>query len=443
MPNPKERTDAWDPKMTYVIGHQRPDTDAIASALGYAWYLSAAGEPNVVAARAGQPGEQAVFALKRFEQTSPHLLSGVAPTFGHVAQEQSYVLPESPLPFAMQRVAEGARVIPIVDADGRPSGIVTPLALARAYTAPMNVTQMLAQRCQAIAEPPVAFCDRDRISDHRSALLRSETDDFVIVSDQGEYIGVATRRKILEPPRARLILVDHNELSQAVADAEEAEVVGVLDHHRLGNAPTSLPIPFVVEPVGSTSTLVGEHCQSHHLNPPPGLAGMLLSGILSDTLVFRSPTTTDRDIAIADWLAKLANVEARVYGEELLRAAPGLSARAAEDVLETDRKAYVMGGQSISIGQVEVTGLQELPNRRAELVALLQETRQREGLALMALMVTDIVTSRSHMLAAGDNWIMTALPFNRIAEGEYDLEDMVSRKKQLVPTLSAILEELR
>ena len=170
---------------------------------------------------------------------------------------------------------------------------------------------------------------------------------------------------------------------------------------------------------------------------------MLLSGILSDTLVFRSPTATDRDTAIAEWLAKLANVDARVYGEELLRAAPGLSARAAADILETDRKAYTMGGLSISIGQVEVTGLQELPNRRAELVAALQEMRVREGLTLACLMITDIVTSRSHMLATGETWVMTALPFNRIADGEYDLDDMVSRKKQLVPTLSAILEELR
>ena len=286
MPNLKDRAEIWDPNITYVIGHQRPDTDAIASALGYAWFLTAGGQQNVMAARAGQPGDQANFAMKRFEQSAPTLLSGVAPTFAHVAQEQAYVMPESPLPIAMQRVAEGARVIPIVDADGKPSGIVTPLALARAYTAPMNVTQMLAQHCQAISEPAVTFSDRDRISDHRASLLRSETDDFVIVSQQGEYIGVATRRKILEPPRAHLILVDHNEMSQAVADAEEAEVVAVLDHHRLGNAPTALPIPFVVEPVGSTSTLVAEHCRAANLEPPSCLAGMLLSGILSDTLVF-------------------------------------------------------------------------------------------------------------------------------------------------------------
>ncbi|HLK57385.1 MAG TPA: DHHA2 domain-containing protein [Chthonomonadaceae bacterium] len=439
----KDRHDRWDPKMTYVIGHRRPDTDAIASALGYAWYLREIGQENIMAARAGQPGEQAMFALKRFELQPPLLLTGVAPTFGHAAKPQPSVSPNDPLPAAMARVAEGDRVIPVVDEQGKPSGVVTSLALARAYTAPMNVTLMLAQPCQSIAETPVAFAERDRISDHRNALLRSETDDFLVVTETGQYVGVATRRVILEPPRARLILVDHNELSQAIADADEAEIIAVLDHHRLGNAPTAIPIPFVVEPVGSTCTLVAEHCQVHRLEPPAALAGMMLSGILSDTLVFRSPTATERDRQAAGWLAEWAHVDALQYGEELLRASPGLAARSAEDILDTDRKSYQMGEYTVSIGQVEVTSLAELPEHRAALLAALQERRERENLALIGLMVTDVVMGRSRMLCQGDPWILTALPFTHITDTEFDLEDMVSRKKQLVPVLMAVLEEPR
>ncbi len=439
----KERSDRWDPNRVYVIGHQRPDTDAIASALGYAWFLLSTGMENVIAARAGQPGEQAVFALKRFEQTAPSLVTGVAPTFGHVAIMQPYVRPEDPLPAAMARVAEGDRVVPVVDADGRPVGIVTSLALARAYTAPMNVTLMLAQPCKNIAEVAPALNHRDRILDHRTGLLRSETDDFLIVSETGEYLGVATRRHILEPPRAKLILVDHNELSQAVNDAQEAEIVGVLDHHRLANAATATPIPFVVDPVGSTSTLVAEQCRLHDLTPPRGIAGMMLSGMLSDTLVFRSPTTTDRDRVAARWLADIAGVDIETYGHELLRAQPGLAERPAGDVLDSDRKNYEINGQAVSVGQVEVTGLQELPDRRGELLEALNERRVREALVLSALMVTDVVTGRSHLLCVGENWILTALPFKRVSEGEFDLGEMVSRKKQLVPILMAIIEELR
>lgn len=180
----KDRVERWDPDTIYVIGHQRPDTDTIAAALGYAWYLNQVGQP-VTAARAGQPGEQALFALERFGQAPPHLLNGVAPTFGHCAQAQVTIPPEAPLPAAMARVAEGNRVIPFVDSDGKPRGVVTSLALARAYTAPVNVTVMLAQPCQSIAETPIMFNSFDRISDHRALLLRSETDDFVVISELG------------------------------------------------------------------------------------------------------------------------------------------------------------------------------------------------------------------------------------------------------------------
>ncbi len=439
----KDRSDRWDPSRIYVIGHQRPDTDAIASALSYAWFLKSTGHESVVAARAGQPGAQAVFALKRFEQASPTLLTGVAPTFGHVATMQPFVRPEDPLPAAMVRVAEGDRMVPVVDSDGKPVGIVTSLALARAYTAPMNVTMMLAQNCKSIAEASPTLNHRDRILDHRTGLLRSETDDFLIVSETGEYLGVATRRKILDPPRAQLILVDHNELSQAVNDAVEAEIVGVLDHHRLANAATAAPIPFMVDPVGSTCTLVAEQCRLHDLSPPAGIAGMMLSGILSDTLVFRSPTTTDRDRLAARWLSALASVETEMYGHELLRAQPGLTERSAGDVLDTDRKTYEINGQSISIGQVEVTGLQELPDRRKELLDALDERRVRESLTFIGLMVTDVVTGTSHLLCVGERWVLTALPFTRSADGDFDLGEMVSRKKQLVPILMAILEDLR
>lgn len=444
MPTIRERLDSWDPEVIYVVGHQRPDTDAIASALGFAWYLSQIEPENdIQAARAGQPGKQALFALKRFELANPLFLAGVAPTFGHAAIRQTSVRPTDGIPAAMMRVAEGDRVIPLVDENNKPAGVVTSLALARAYTAPVNIMYTLAQPSSSLAEQPQMFYSRDKISDHRNSLLRSEIDDFLVISDDGEYVGVATRRRILEPPRARLYLVDHNELGQAVTDAEEAEIIGVLDHHRLGNSPTASPIPFVVDVVGSTSTLVAEHCKTAGLVPPQGLAGMLLSGVLSDTLVFRSPTTTPRDKVIAEWLEGIAGIDRFAYGEELLHAAPGLGTRTVQEILDTDRKSYQMGGHPVSLAQVEVTGFQSLPERRAELLATMEEWRQREGAALFGLMVTDIVTGTSRMLARGDKWVLTTLPFTRVGEGEYDLEEMVSRKKQLVPALSALLDETR
>lgn len=440
----KDRYETWDPEWTYVIGHQRPDTDAIASALAYAWFLQQSGVEKVRAIRAGQPVEQTRFALNRFNMQAPRLMTGVAPTFGHVARSQVTVGPHAPLAQAVTHLAGGVRVVPVVDEKQQCHGIITPLALARAASVALSASlNPFKQPCVEVAERSSVFHAQDRISDHRAALLRSDEDDFIVVDTDNRYIGVATRRRILQPPRARLVLVDHNELGQAVAGADEADIVGVLDHHRLGNPSTALPIPFVVEPVGCTCTLVAEQCQQHGFQPPAGLAGMMLSGILSDTLVFRSPTTTNRDIEAAAWLADLSNTNVESYGNELLRAAPGLTARDVEEIVDADRKTYEMGGKHVSIAQVEVTGFQELPQRRDEILDALQRQCQREGLALACVMITDVVEGLSHLLCRGENWILDAFPFARQGEGEFDLEDIVSRKKQLVPTLHAVMEEIK
>lgn len=450
-----ERPDNWDPETVYVIGHRRPDTDAIASALGYAWFLAHTGHANVRSMRAGQPPDQTVFALKRFGQAPPPLLTAVAPTFGHVAEKRPVVSPDAPLAHAMARLAEGEQVVPVVDAaSGRPMGVVTPLALARAYSQTLNAeagngrgrsTTALPFAppllCREIAEVVPTFAVSDRISDHRSSLLRAESNQFLVVDEQGRYAGLATQSDVLSPPRAKLILVDHNELSQAVAGADEAEIVGVLDHHRLGNPPTAAPIPFVVDPVGSTSTLVAEQCRARNLAPPFGIAGLLLSGILSDTLVFRSPTTSERDREVAPWLARHCGVtNVAAFGDELLRASPGFVSRTADEIVDGDRKAYEMAGLNVSVGQVETTGLQELPQRKGDILAALDDRRGRESLSLICLMVTDVVTGRSRLLCRGETRLVTALPFSRLGDGEFDLGDMVSRKKQLVPTLLNALE---
>ena len=444
MPNSAmDRSEFWDAKLTYVIGHQRPDTDAIAAAIGYAWILGETGQEHLLAVRAGQPGPQAQYALQRFEQPAPRLLSAVAPTFWHIAEPRTSALPDAPLQEAMGLLADGGEpMIPVVGADKKPLGVITPLALARAYGRSLGGSQTpkKALTCSDVCEVVPTFESHERISDHRNALLRSDENEFLVVDESGLYKGMATQRQILQPPRARLILVDHNELSQAVAGANEADIVGVLDHHRLGNAPTVSPIPFVVEPVGSTSTLVAERCRANRKTPPRPIAGMLLSGILSDTLAFRSPTTGERDKVMAQWLASVCRIDERLYGEELLRVATGLGSRSIEDILDSDRKAYTMANMSVSIGQVEVTGMQELPQRRADILAAMDERRDKENLDLIALMVTDVVTGKSHLLCRGASKLTSVLPFSRIQDGEYELGDIVSRKKQLAPALQNAIE---
>ncbi len=438
----RERHDPWRSELTYIIGHQRPDMDSIAAAVGYAWCLGQTTDERVVAARAGQVGAQAAFALGYFGLKPPRVLSSAAPTFGHVAAPQEPVAPDSPLLEAMSRLAQGERLVPVVG-ESRLLGGLTPLALARAYGQVVRgEAGASAQTCRDYIEQMPTLPSSDRISDRRGALLRGSGEEFLVVGDDGHYLGIASRQCLLEPPRARLILVDHNELSQAVTGADEAEIVGVLDHHRLGNAPTAAAIPFVVEPVGSTSTLVAEACRRRDVAPPPGIAGLLLSGILSDTLAFRSPTFTPRDRQAADWLAGLSDVGLDEYGRELIHASPGLVDRSADEIVDGDRKNYEMAGRAVSVAQVEVTGFEELPERKSDLLDAMAVRREREGLALICLMVTDVVTVQSVLLCQGESAIRSNLPFHREGPREFDLGSIVSRKKQLVPALQSALEEL-
>ena len=432
MPSPQ-----WDPDAHYVVGHQRPDMDAVASAAAYAWLLSETREfAAPVAARAGAVPPQAVFALKQFEWPAPRLLSTVAPTFGQAATRRSAVPPEAPLSAGLECLNQGYRVVPVAYPSGRPLGIVTALALARAFA-----RGEFSQTCGALAQDVPRLRDDEWISEHRSMLLRREDDDYVVVDSEGRYTGLATRAAILEPPRARLILVDHNELGQAVSGAEEAEVVAVLDHHRLGNAGTPAPIPFVVDPVGSTCTLVAERCRAAKKTPPPALAGLMLSGLLSDTLLYRSPTTTPRDRSIGAWLAPLAKVDPDTYGRELLTSGSGLSADARK-ILEHDRKSYEMSGRRVAIAQVEVASLEELSAKEEALREALEKLRERESLSLACLMVTDVVRAHSRLLCAGDSILQRALPFPRLSDGLFELGPMVSRKKQLVPLLEDLIRNL-
>ena len=441
--SPRERHDPWRSDLTYIIGHQRPDMDAIASAVGYAWCLSEMGNDGVVAARAGQVGPQAAFALGYFGVRPPHVLSSAAPTFAHVAEPQVPVHPWDTLAESMARLAQGERLVPVADESGKLLGGLTPLSLARAYAQiASGEVRASDQNCRTFVEDLPKLPASDRIRDRRGALLRGGGEEFLVVTDEGRYLGTTNRQCLLEPPRAKLILVDHNELAQAVTGADEAEIVGVLDHHRLGNASTVLPIPFVVEPVGSTSTLVAEACRRYHAAPPLEIAGLLLSGILSDTLVFRSPTTTARDQEAAEWLAVLSKVDIADYGQHLIQSSPGMVDRSADDIVDGDRKNYEMAGKAVSVAQVEVTGFQELPERKADLLAALEARVEREHLAFICLMVTDVVTIQSRLLCRGDQQIRAGLPFARQGPSEFELGSIVSRKKQLVPALQGALEGL-
>jgi manganese-dependent inorganic pyrophosphatase len=443
----------------YVTGHVNPDTDSIASAMGYAWLLRERDGLDAVAARAGAINAQTSWVLKYLGLEPPTLLTDASPRFESVVHRFDTTLPDRPLRDAWTIANRTGGVAPLVNQDGSPYGLITGESLF-AFLGKMvgpnpkkeniSIGDILEQPSKQAAETHVSkFQASTRIRDVINRLLREERDEFFVVDDSGRYIGICRQRDLLNPPRLKIILVDHNEAVQAVGSLEEAELLEILDHHRLGNPSTHVPIRFTVDIVGSTSTLVSEKTEQAGLSTPPELAGMLLAGLLSDTLILTSPTTTERDKLAAERLSRWAFVggsalvdeTVQSYGQKVLSASAGLQSRDPKDIVSSDMKIYTAGGYEFAIAQAEVSDLYEVSEKLDSLNKALRELRDSKGLDFAMLMVTDVVRGSSRILVTDEPpALLEDLPYPPMHDGTRLAEGVVSRKKQLLPGVLGLLE---
>jgi manganese-dependent inorganic pyrophosphatase len=444
---------------TYVVGHVNPDTDAIASAMGYAWYRAQNSEAEVTAARGGAINAQTAWVLERLGLAAPELLTDASPRFESVALRFDTVSPDQPLRDAWAIANRTGTVAPVVEADRTPFGLVTGFSLFRSLSdlvgahpdrQDMSLAELFDLPSSEAADKNVPkFLLGSRIRDSLHRVLRGERNEFFVVDENDRYVGVCRQRDLLNPPRLQLILVDHNEVGQSIRSLDEADLLEVLDHHRLSNPPTRLPIRFRVDPVGSTSTLVSERIEDVGMGAPPELAGLLLAGVLSDTLLLSSPTTTDRDHRAAKRLARWAFVggspledeSIESFGRALLQAGAGLATRDPMSVITSDLKIYDAAGMHFGISQVEVTDLVEVEEHLAPLRDALKGLIDQRGLDFAMLMITDIVEGSSRILMQSAPPVLAELPYIRSEDDLLDASGVVSRKKQLLPVVLAMLEE--
>ncbi len=444
----------------YVTGHVNPDTDSIASAMGYAWLLRERDGMDTIAARAGALNPQTAWVMKYLGMEPPSLLTDASPRFESVVRRYDTTTPDRPLRDAWLIANRTGGVAPLINQDGTPFGLITGKSLfgfLGKMVGPypnkedIKISQLLEQPCQMAAETRVTrFQASTRIRDVINRLLREERDEFFVVDEAGRYVGLCRQRDLLNPPRLKIVLVDHNETQQAVGSLEEAELLEILDHHRLGNASTHIPIKFTVDIVGSTSTLVWERIEQAGLSAPPDLAGLLLAGLLSDTLILTSPTTTERDKQAAERLGRWAFVGGSVlagetvesFGEMVLSASSGLSKRAPDDVVTSDMKIYSSGGYHFAVAQAEVSDYHEVSERFNDLTHALQTLRDSRGLDFAMLMVTNVVRGSSRLIITDKApAILEELPYPPMQDGTRYAEGVVSRKKQLLPGILGLLEE--
>ena len=264
---------------------------------------------------------------------------------------------------------------------------------------------------------------------------------FPVLGGDGETVGILSKTDFLKTVTRRLILVDHNELSQAVQGADEVEIIEIIDHHRIGALATQQPILFRNEPVGSTSTIVADCFFRHGVEMPRDIAGLLLAGLVSDTLNLTSPTTTPRDAEILKQLEQLSGVNAREFTEKLFASGSLLTLKPAPQAIATDCKEYAEAGAKFSVAQIEEIGFEQFWKRKDELLAALEAFREKRGFLFSTLLVTDVATQSSLLLVVGDEKFVKRIDYPRLEPGIYELRDVVSRKKQLLPYLTHCLRE--
>jgi manganese-dependent inorganic pyrophosphatase len=261
----------------------------------------------------------------------------------------------------------------------------------------------------------------------------------VVVDATRVPVGLITRADLVDPRPREVLLVDHAEQAQSVPGIEQAHIVEILDHHHIGSIETRFPVAATFDPVGSTATLVVERFRSHGREPQRPTAMMLLAAILSDTVILSSPTTTERDHRVVDYLEELLALDATEFGTEMFEASSDVGDVPAAEIIRRDAKEYeVRPGKTVCIAQIETVG-RGLSARRDELLQVLEASRRQGDYAVFALMVTDIVSKGTEMLVAGDRASVQRAFGLEADGGVFELPGVMSRKKQVAPRLMAAL----
>ncbi|MDQ3303663.1 MAG: putative manganese-dependent inorganic diphosphatase [Actinomycetota bacterium] len=533
----------------YVTGHRSPDTDTIASAIGYAELKGKLDPESVYApARLGDVNAQTRWALTQSGASEPKLLNHIMLRVKDVMKDVVTVHKNDPLRNVGLAMAKRTiSQVPIVDDDGALVGIVTERSLARMYmresreastftATPVSVRSMvevlegellvgedkeasgklwvismsvdsmgksmepgdivvigdrpegqrravelgagvivisngvrpgddvlkmaeengatlvlspldsyvtsrmiqLSVPCwEIMSEDPLTVDPESLVTDITRQVMEVHYRAAIAVDEDRMPIGIITRTDLLNPEPRKVLLVDHAERGQSVPGVEQAEVVEILDHHHLGNIETRTPIPATFDPVGSTATLILERYKANGIRPEDSTAMMLLAAVLSDTVIFNSPTTTERDREVVRYVEGLLDVDAKEFGMEMFEASSDVSGLSAQEIIDRDQKEYDLGEVgAMSISQIETVGT-GLLERKSELLDSLEELRQKNGYLFTALMVTDIIGQGTELLCTGECDNVERVFDARAEDGVIDLPGVMSRKKQVAPKLLA------
>lgn len=292
-------------------------------------------------------------------------------------------------------------------------------------------------------ESPVVFAPKDYLTDFYEISNKLKHTNYPILDKRNVCNGMLRLLDLNHHKRKKVILIDHNDSKQSVDGLSEASILEIIDHHAIGNLTTNIPISFRNMSVGSSNTIVYHMFIESHVKIPKNIAGIMLAGILSDTLILKSPTTTETDVHVASELAKISKLDIKKFGMEMLKAGSSLEGLSIEDIVFNDYKEFQANENNFGIGQIITMDYEKVLERKDEVIEFLDKTCEIKGFKLMALFITDVVNNGSYILYSknAEKILSLAYSVDNLKEGHF-LPGVISRKKQMVPNISGELENM-
>lgn len=448
-----------------IVGHKNPDNDSIAAAVGYAYLknelmkrtLEMDPEAEVfeyLPARLGPLPQESEAILNEYSVEAPVLINHVHARIQDVMTPNPIGLTDDATLLDAGRLLRrhNKRAVVVTDKDGKYLGLVSLRMIANRYVSAMDccdgcdsardrenaandLVSSLGQPVTELIETDVVFLNEDDLlKDSATSILLSELREGIVLDDEGHCIGIVTRTDVAKRPKRKVILVDHNERSQAANGIDEAEVVEIIDHHRIGDVSTSNPIRFLNMPVGSSATIVALEFAENGVEIPKGIAAVLLSAIMTDTVILKSPTATSVDEEVAEQLAAIVGSPVKDFGMKVLSYRGGDADLPIEKLVTADSKEFVVGDDTILIAQHETVTLDVVMQREDEIRKFLADLREKNDYAYVLLLVTDIFEEGSMFIVEGLHGHIDRV-FGIDSSKSVWVPGILSRKKQVAAPL--------
>ena len=428
----------------YITGHRNPDMDSLCSAYAYASLKNQIDSDNeYIAVRIGNVTKSIQSFFEYIGAEAPVLKNHIYPTVKDVILEPTEKI-DANMPLtslakyyndvnpSSYPIYDGDEFLGLLTIDDIALWFMQNLDKHEKIDAVPIIKDVLKKREER-------FDATDLFDDAKIIMTKSKLRGYPVYEDNN-YIGYVTRRCFLDAPKHNVILVDHNEASQSIKGLETANIVEIIDHHRLGALKTILPIYMDIEPLGSTCTIVYQQYLKHNKKPTETVAKMLLAGLISDTVILKSPTTTKTDVDTANDLTKLAKVDLNEFAQKMFNSMGGLTVDVANERIESDFKIYTENGVSVGIGQCEVVTLRDLDNYKDVYLKTLDEVRLKHSLNWAMLMITDVIKETSVLLTT-DFKLNKNLQYKKLENNIYDMPGVLSRKKQLMPDILSLINQ--